>query len=83
VGEACGRLRYIRIVRGRSNGGCDAPISKLLEGLHKSGVEGARADDMPKLDLTRAHYTFRPLRHASLHITIPQSFSLSHKLKSK
>jgi hypothetical protein len=81
--EAPKKARHVKMVRGRSNGGCDAPISKLLEGLHKSGVEGARADDMPKLAMTRALYHSRPLKHPFLHVSIYKSISLSHKLKKK
>jgi hypothetical protein len=72
-GEVCRKTRHIRIVRRNRNGCCDAPISKLLEGLHKSGVEGARADDMPKLQMTRALYHSTTPALSNIHFYISAS----------
>lgn len=66
VGEACREVRYIRIGQAMSNGGCDATISKLSKGLHISGVEGARADDMSRLDMTRTIYHSYTLMNSNL-----------------
>jgi hypothetical protein len=70
VSEAFSRVRDVLKVRGRSNSGCDAPISRLLKGLLNSGIEGARADDMHKLDMTRAFFYSNALERELLHLLV-------------